>query len=1769
MYIINDRYRIIKELSKKNESARCFTVEDLQFSGQLQFELNMVKVSDFENPFLNFLKNNFSLLKEFGCPFLSKIYDFTRLISIDGVKNTGDFYIYTHEKIESTICLSDFLKDASWEEILQITVSICKMLNYICNYQMQFKNFSLKNVYIIKTDTQFTIKLRDIITSKLSENTELLEYKSDSLEYFEYSIDSFIIIFLSLLARRQMSSFELSEFELLKDEYMEKGLSKDDEKIVNCLFGIYKKLLISLCENKKYLFYQIIQDINADLNRTFSLGCEHKTEKKITLKTLGRYAEKNEIFSNFYNLRNGSTANSVFFITAQFGSGKTNFLSELNFLFLLEQCDVYNVSSLENFDDKRFLLYMIQKLLINIPLNATDDLKKDISEGFNVLMSGNYTPHEFNMLKYKLINRISNLILREMTSKMTVFIVDDIHFATDFILEFFLYLSMESITRKNIILIFSYDKFEIMQNNKAKQILKVLTGQNNIKEINLSNLPEYDTGIAIRRLLEVRYVPEILIKKIHTHTSGNPLFIVEVLSELLDTGDIKKNEITAICELSNTILDPLQPIQISSTIEQAIKNHIKKLNSKEHRLLNTLSIFQNSFTFGEMADITDLNKSDMGECFHHLLRNNIIAETKFSSHQEYGFADKILQKTLYSKLDYTYKIKMHKKIIDMIKREKDIDVCAYIWHAERGNLTEEVIGYCIKNEFIIKKKYTSSEVISIFEKIHSLIDKNDTDRQMYVLLLLANAYIDMDNTFSCANTLLQAEMLLNGEFNNKCLSTLFYITKVNYEILINVEAEQIEKTLHAAEEILKDANDEFVEISFMETKAEFFQYSRKYAEGIALAKDVIKRSGNVRKYQSAKVKTLLTLGRCFYCSGKYAQAEKFYFKTVRLASKTGNFKAKGCALNNLAIMYLYLRNDFSTALSFCKTVIDESEKRNNISIQVLAMLNTGILYSVLGEYSTAYTLCAEAIKKIKQNQLYNRYLFAYTLMFDILTMRRQYSEAFSYKAKIESMLNDKRILQIPDYLILYIQTSMKILSMFGEYEQERKMLMKYYKSEGIQFEIRNLLFELYLEINKLASRESDDISKLKSYYIKIFTNSKYTNLLYTGFSSILSILRQLITVRHDIDFSPILKCVAENAPADLSDIQKSRLLFLLAFVEKEKTEKYLTTALALDSEELYTFNIDVNMQLALFYLDSGNEIMGVVKFFEARKYITAVMNLIPEDKRQAFFNVHTYGMIYDVISDYLNKKLKPDYRSYNKKFTVKQMNDALASHEVDILKTDRRFLADIVNFAKTKTKFKNKTIDNVILNFSTDFFQNIKILSEYIALNLLATAHDVFIADNENEIRSMFQYGGNDDIRKILYALKNANTESNIDDILKNENLPAYIVLPIKYKNTNNAENNICAYLVFISDYEIHMCNNLGIDFCKTYENVFAFLIESYKSQYEAHIDKLTSALTRKYTDSTFRELFTIAKKSNKPFSLLMYDLDYFKRVNDTFGHQTGDEVLRAVASAALRTLKRNQILGRWGGEEFLVFLPNTQLNQAAVIAENIRKKIELLKFEHSELKITVSIGAASFPQNAATVRELLEKTDQALYYAKNAGRNTVCVWEENLIFTDKKTDRMTGLITGNSLTDTKNILAFIEITSLVRKRMNKQERLDFCLSKIKEITESDNAVIIPVAAGKTAHAVSKLNKTLRNECKLNKDFIEKVIVSQNGMFEVDWDSAVGKNGITGIPNWNSIIITPVIYEGKVKALIYLLRSIRRKEFSSNDLNVANFLASCIAPIFK
>lgn len=200
---------------------------------------------------------------------------------------------------------------------------------------------------------------------------------------------------------------------------------------------------------------------------------------------------------------------------------------------------------------------------------------------------------------------------------------------------------------------------------------------------------------------------------------------------------------------------------------------------------------------------------------------------------------------------------------------------------------------------------------------------------------------------------------------------------------------------------------------------------------------------------------------------------------------------------------------------------------------------------------------------------------------------------------------------------------------------------------------------------------------------------------------------------------------------------------------------------------------------------------------------------------------------------------------------------------------------------------------------------------------------------------------------------------------------------------------NITLFPLFSSDKAIDRVCALVYDVSEEANNMLQL-------QSLSRTDALTGLFNRGHWQSLFEQEFARCRRYGGTSSVILLDIDHFKSVNDTYGHPVGDTVIQLVSESIKQTFRETDLCGRYGGEEFAILLPNTDINDATMVAERLRKKVAESSFEYDvdgkqgELTITISLGVDAFSTDYVSSQQWLEEVDKLLYQAKEGGRNKV-----------------------------------------------------------------------------------------------------------------------------------------------------------------------------------
>lgn len=249
---------------------------------------------------------------------------------------------------------------------------------------------------------------------------------------------------------------------------------------------------------------------------------------------------------------------------------------------------------------------------------------------------------------------------------------------------------------------------------------------------------------------------------------------------------------------------------------------------------------------------------------------------------------------------------------------------------------------------------------------------------------------------------------------------------------------------------------------------------------------------------------------------------------------------------------------------------------------------------------------------------------------------------------------------------------------------------------------------------------------------------------------------------------------------------------------------------------------------------------------------------------------------------------------------------------------------------------------------------------------------------------------------EVLYVDDTEKTTFFNNPIALSEGIKSLICIPLKIHKK-------VVGILYLDDFVPRKFDQEKMKLLSVLASFAAMAIDNAKLHQKTKVMAITDSMTGLYNHRYFQQVFSRelnrAKRYEKPFSVIMMDVDDFKKFNDTFGHLVGDKVLAALGEILAGALRNVDLAFRYGGEEFIVLLPETELESALQVAERLRELVESLSVEmlsdNVPHGVTVSVGVASFPRDGSTRGELLKRVDDLLYRAKEFGKNRVYYREE------------------------------------------------------------------------------------------------------------------------------------------------------------------------------
>lgn len=1750
MEIINNRYKI-ESIFSKEKNGTTYLVSDL-FNNNSKILLKIYNNIE-KNHFIEYLINEFDYLKSYKHEVLQEIYDFDIIETINNTYVTESKYFYTKEYINNKY-LYDFTEKLSIKNIKSILIKLLDISEYFQFRGYCYNFFDFKNIKI--TNSPSNIKIMDLVSTK--------EYELSNVFKINNSLDNIVVNKLS----DNMIKYIGNIGELLINNNNQKNSEYDN------LLEVIKRM-----KNGKYKnYFKVIKDINLSKNEVDLKG-SYKNIQTINYspKIIGRDKEINFIRKVKNEIENFKNDIRIITISGEEGIGKSKFIDDITNKLRLCKTKVFKTKLDENREYRlkpfkeiiRLMIKNCEKSLIKKYGSELVKIIPEIKNTRNILPTPSLS---IEKEKLRLFDRISKFLI-DYSNNMPLFIaIDDFYKSDNETIELLSFI-IKNINKSNIVFLLSYDIEKLLTNKKAYQFILSIENKEYYTNLEMTKLNLEETNLLIKNILGMKYIPFEFSQKILKESKGNPRYIEQIIRNLYISEELYINKFGELC-----YIDEFINLKIPSNINDVIIKQVNYLNEDLLNLLQVISCFNTSISIKVIKRIIDKDKKRIEKMLNKLIENKLVIKMVEDLGFTYELSNINLKNYIYNKLTKEKRMDIHKKaskiIENLLKNENRTYSDELIHHLVKSNQIEKAIKYCI----YIARNLQSNSIFT-----ESLIYWNK-----------ANKMIGSKVNFNKVEILFNLGVInqIQGKYD---ISLLYYKHAINLSIEMK-NSIYVSLCKNKIANIYYEKNN-FIESETFAREAQLLAKQINYIDGLLESQITLNRirlaNGNRDKVLEDSSKYLVLaeeehkhnyigellnqIGVVQMFLGQFEKAEKYFNKSIKQFKLANEYIGTTRVMNNLAIIYKELYNDVDKALKIFNNGLEISQRNNNFQASITFLNNIGEIYfHDKHEFNKAQRYFKRILEIEDEIGLENILNSACINLAELSLKLGEYDECIKYYNLLNSKFENNQI-NWQD-LSGYYEFLIKFYLEFEDYKNAIHYINLLEKDYS-KYDIRIKLFieDQYINIKFLRDKilDIEKINELRQKYdkTKLIIDRKYFLLRIAIYSLINK------NYKYTKDILKEIKTIANESNTRYLDIiHKIVLLGLDKFPNKEEKVLYEK----IKKTKIPKLNILANKIFGDTELRRKNYINAFNYYINT---LETYHNL--KKSRNNLRNVNKTTKSHFII-DIINKINEITRVLLNYEVAITLESEDLTTYEDGLIESYYEKVKTLINnsFYSEELKYVN-SIEDLIKKFSSNQINNLKLILEFAMretfadrgyIGLIIEEELKVIVNSHNDKWYINTHKILKEVEKNKEGKFKRNTSSdnfNFTDSI-NENIKSFMCLPIfnnnynndfeEKRNFNNDKGDLVGFIYLDTFKTFNKFND------KTYNKIFSLVnlilinIDNYNLRIISSLDKLTGAYTRKYFDSYFNKILVKAKKYNERFSVIMIDIDKFKHINDTYGHQKGDVILNKISNIMLSCVRKTDIVARYGGEEFIILMPGCDKENAFLIGEKIRSKVKKNKVLGEDRELTVSLGISTFPEDGIIKDELIEKADQALYYAKNNGRNRTIKWSEELSNSTMRFDKLAGIITGNTVEDQRKILGIIDIIELIRKKNSTEKKIFSILARIIEIIEAENGSIILTDEMKTySRTRFKDNWTIDNN--INKNIVKRVIESKKGEYLVDWENVKDKDLLTGNPNFKSIIIVPLINNGVLKGVLYFSVPIKEKEFDYNSYNYVKIVGNIISSI--
>lgn len=1790
MKLINNRYKLI-DIVRKDVYGSTYIASDIS-TKNTKVLLKMIDIGNKDRRFVDFLIDNFIMLASINHKYIQKCNSFNVINTIDNRKSTDFQYFYTTEYVVGQ--LDNYIK-LSIAEVNDIFTKLCYGLNYLHFRGITYKFLNFENIVTLSDGNNIEYKLSEIVntyhhreninaTSKYHAQFIAPEIKLGKMGDSSSDIYSLGVVYFYLISGLDYKKNNFNEiFKRNRNDY---------------LYKVVEKMTAPDPSSRHKNILEVIQDIKGFMTVGFEFFDKDYYERlSFNTSLINRVKERRMTLDLINSKLLGKSKNNFVFIHGEAGVGKSRFVKEISFQVRLNKI---NVCSIELNQENNQMFFIYQKVLRYIVKNNKIDnelidkygselvkILPDLATMWDVKPSETLTEDKEIL---RLNNRISNFINEFAAKSSLVIIVDNINYAHKNDLNILEYL-VRNQKENSLIFLCTYT---VEESHGINKFLLKLRKEINTKFIQLSKLNFEETASMLRNILGMDHKPLKLTTKIMEETSGNPRYVEEIVKSLfMDKQIIVNSE-----RLWMADIDDVYNLELPSSIDDAKLKSIHSLDANTRKVLDTISIFHSPVSLQTISKIIDIEEEEIIRILIDLVSLRIINEKFEDWGYSYDYYDNLIKKFIYNSVTAEEKKIYHLDAANAleefyISEGRDYTV-ELVYHFTNCGEYDNAIKYCIKAAEKMEQLHIynqalvfynrAMELLKDYEAIYVLID---------VLMKMGDIHFltgELEDAFEIYTRVVKISR--SHELNkhlvdaqNKLAFIFFYRNETDITNKLLEESIMISKELEYIDGELESGLLHCRLLANTKTHPDRKSLLNKYIN-ISLTNS---KYGYTGEFFNEK-------GKLSFEGGEIPKAQYCFEQSIFFFEKSNNNIRTTSPLNNIGVIYLEAYKDISKAREYYNKALSLFEKYNYVTDKGIFLMNIGETYFYEDKYSDAICYFDKAVD-ISTEIGDNTILFAsyFHLCATYLNLY-QYDKAYFYLKKLEVEFENyvRKDVYFYGYYLIHINFYTKTHS----YHLADKWYGDFFNSidnQRVDFDLELKILELKMyniqsgfqpnkpiNVQEIKDFLFENLDKVQLHRVRNFI----MDLVY-----ILAAKNQTSYAEYFIDLDANL---IDEFDTDLLRFKRS---FMLGLFTDNKIEYFKELLNKLEGMELYEYEWKIFKILGDEYYKKEDYFNALSNYITSLDILKNLAFRIPDELRDSYiFGDEIKCIIKERIEDLKGQINGKDNNEVYKLPNIqvnKSLEEFFEFSDLSTFFSNKEFMKSVYNESREELSTEITEFRDLIQNLKKDELYNIQLILKYCSRLCLAERGFVLITNDQNEIQEVINIGNHEYTQDIKDVIKNVNNKGQ-DIIITNHNqfnsksfkhneIKSLICIPIKNidqenlieinsKSRRKYENKI--YSKEIAGYLYLDTKRVFNNFTyETYEkcclliNLLYVMIQNYDLKKVSSIDKLTNVYLRKHIEDLFSKEILFARKNELKLSVVMCDIDKFKHVNDFYGHRKGDEVLASIGKLLRNNLRKTDLVGRYGGEEFIIILPETDNQEAFAVCEKLRKVIEDSRLLGNETALTMSFGVASFSKHGKSEDELVEKADQALYKSKKSGRNRTTIWNEDIGYDKHRYDKLAGIITGNISTDHRNVNFIIDIIELLKNSDAKPDKIYEVLGYLIEITEAQYGAIFEIEHNEidNIYPRKRANNGWIDDYKYNEDLISEFINKKQGDFFIDWNDTSHIDAFTGIPIWNSFIIVPLINTDIHKGMLLLSVPINEKEFDFRVFNLVNSLSGIIA----